>query len=79
MKIKQLAELLNVDIRKIARRTFKKELDIQNVSIVPLDGGDYHITILLRGEEQLHRLSFDFDCHGHLITIIGGDYAESSG
>ena len=67
MRIKQLSELLNVDVRRIARQKFKKELDVSNISVVPLDGGDYHITVTFDSGELL---SFDYDCHGHLITVL---------
>lgn len=71
MKIKQLMELLGSDIRRVARQKFKKELDVRNVAIVSLDGGDYHITVTFDGDVKAeHLLSFDYDCHGHLITVI---------
>mgnify|MGYP000293281822 CR=1 FL=1 len=75
MKIKQLSELLNVDVRKIARQKFKKDLNVRNVDVTPLDGGDYHITVtfwdaLGDGTLQPIRLSFDYDCHCHLITVL---------
>ena len=71
MKIKQLSELLNVDVRKIARQKFKKDLNVRNVAITPLDGGDYHITVTFDAETlQPVSLSFDYDCHGHLITVL---------
>ena len=71
MRIKQLSELLNVDVRRIARQKFKKELDVRNVAITPLDGGDYHITVTFDGETNASELlSFDYDCHGHLITVL---------
>lgn len=70
MKIKQLAELLNVDIRRICRQKFKKDLDVATVSVLPLDGGDYHITLTVEMDGHLKMISFDYDCHGHLITVI---------
>ena len=73
MKIKQLSELLNVDIRRVARQKFKKDLDVRTISIMPLDGGDYHITVtfVTETDERPGRvLSFDYDCHGHLITVM---------
>ena len=70
MKIKQLVELLNVDIRRICRQKFKKDLNVRNVAITPLDGGDYHITVTFDGDVKAgHLLSFDYDCHGHLIEV----------
>lgn len=71
MKIKQLTEILNVDVRRIARQKFKKELDVRNISIVPLDGGDYHVSVTFDDETNANKLlSFDYDCHGHLITVL---------
>lgn len=71
MKIKQLTEILNVDIRRIARQKFKKDLDIRNVAVAPLDCGDYHITVTFDSETKASSsLSFDYDCHGHLITVL---------
>lgn len=71
MKIKQLTEILNVDVRRIARQKFKKDLDIRNVAITPLDGGDYHITVTFDIETKASSsLSFNYDCHGHLITVL---------
>lgn len=71
MKIKQLTEILNVDVRRIARQKFKKDLDVRNVAITPLDGGDYHITATFDAETKADALlSFDYDCHGHLITAL---------
>ena len=73
MKIKQLSELLNVDMRRVARQKFKKDLDVRSISVTPLDCGDYHITVTFvtetsKGPDSL--LSFDYDCHGHLITVM---------
>lgn len=75
MKIKQLSELLNVDARKIARQKFKKDLDVRNVAVTPLDGGDYHITVTFDAGTKAASpepilLSFDYDCQGHLITVL---------
>jgi hypothetical protein len=71
MKIKQLAEILNVDVRRIARQKFKKDLDVRNVAIAPLDSGGYHITVTFDTETKARSsLSFDYDCHGHLITVL---------
>ena len=71
MKIKQLSELLSLDVRKICRQKFKRELDVRNISIVPLDGGDYHIVITFNNDTNANEcLSFDFDCNGHLIKVI---------
>jgi hypothetical protein len=67
MKIKQLTEILNVDVRRIARQKFKRDLDVRNVAITPLDVGDYHITVTFDSGELL---GFDYDCHGHLITVL---------
>lgn len=71
MKIKQLTEILNVDVRRIARQKFKKDLDVRNVVITPQDGSDYHITVTFGAETKASpSLSFDYDCHGHLITVL---------
>lgn len=71
MKIKQLSELLNVDVRRVARQKFKKDLDVRSISIMPLDCGDYHITVTFVTEtDEEPLLSFDYDCHGHLITVM---------
>lgn len=71
MKIKQLSELLNVDMRRVARQKFKKDLDVRSISVTPLDCGDYHITVTFDSETKADTLlSFDYDCHGHLITVM---------
>lgn len=65
MKTKQLAQILNVDVRRLARQKFKKELDIVGVVVDDLDNGDYHITVTFETSEVLR---LDYDCHGHLIS-----------
>lgn len=65
MKTKQLAQILNVDVRRLARQKFKKELDVIGVVVNDLDGGDYHITVTFETSEVLR---LDYDCHGHLIS-----------
>lgn len=65
MKTKQLAQILNVDVRRLARQKFKKELDIAGVVVNGLDDGDYHITVTFETSEVLR---LDYDCHGHLIS-----------
>lgn len=65
MKTKQLAQILNVDVRRLARQKFKKELDIIGVVVNDLDDGDYHITVTFETSEILR---LDYDCHGHLIS-----------
>ena len=65
MKTKQLAQILNADVRRLARQRFKKELDIVGVVVNDLDDGDHHITVTFETSEVLH---LDYDCHGHLIS-----------
>lgn len=65
MKTKQLARILNVDVRRLARQKFKKELDIIGIAVNDWDDGGYRITVVFKTFEALH---LDYDCHGHLIS-----------
>ena len=65
MKTKQLAQILNVDVRRLARQKFKKELDIIGVVVNDIGDGDHHITVTFETSVVLY---LDYDCHGHLIS-----------
>ena len=64
MKIKQLSEILNVEIRREARQKFKKELEVSYIDIKPLLNGGHIISVQFFGGETLN---FKFDCHGHKV------------
>ena len=64
MKIKQLSEILNVDIRRATRQKFKKDLDVSHIDIKPLPDGGHQVSVRFRSGETLN---FEFDCHGHKV------------
>ena len=65
MKIKQLSEILNVDIRRAARQKFKKDLDVSYIDVKPLLNGGHQVSV--RFYDDGETLSFEFDCHGHKV------------
>lgn len=65
MKIKQLSEILNVDIRRAARQKFKKDLDVSYIDIKPLLNGGHQVSV--RFYDGGETLNFEFDCHGHKV------------
>lgn len=70
MRIKQLSELLNMDIRRIARQKFGKEFNVCNVHIERAGEdepqGNCHINVEF---EEGSSIKFSYDCHGHLLRI----------
>lgn len=64
MKIKRLSEILNVDIRRVARQKFKKDLDVSYIEVKPLLNGGHQVSVRFYDGETLN---FEFDCHGHKV------------
>lgn len=64
MKIKQLTEILNVDVRRVARQYFKRDVDVDCIIIRCVDDGGHQISVEFSGGESLN---FEFDCHGHKL------------
>lgn len=79
MKIKQLIEVLNVDVRRIARQKFKKDLNVFSVKVGFLENGNYRVWVEFEDIWDDNDgwipaiLVFRYDCHGHLINCDNGD------
>lgn len=79
MKIKQLTEILNVDVRRIARQEFKKDLNVFSVKVGFLENGGYRVFVEFEDIWDNNDgwipaiLNFEYDCHGHLINYDDRD------
>lgn len=66
MRIKKLAEILNVDVRRLARQYFKKELEIVGINVEESETGDSKKIVIAEFEGE-RKLKFKYDCNYHLL------------